>query len=423
MATPQGQDDAKAKKSKFQKADASILGFMGYKEEKASGGGKGKGGKGKGEGGEKGDSGGKGKKGQSKGDRKGGKGGKKGDRPKDPGEEQAAVPLPLAAPEQGAPQAQRRKDNWVPGMPPARESSQLKAQPKPKAAPVDASLTPAEMPPPGSPSAMPGAGSMPVNGALQPPRNNGGRYVPPNLRNKQGGKAEGPLSPNGQGLLFDRTSNGSSPFPGGMPPPPMPQQPLGRGPAMPPAAPTQPWQDGGMVPPPMGPPPMRPQVYPSADYGPGSAFQYYPAPQMMPYPMPPYVFMGSPGGCPGGCGAPAYGLGGVPGPISPEVRADKVTQARQQVDHYFSQNNLYGDLYLRRQMRPDGYVLISEIANFKLIKNITHGDETILMEAMSKSAVVEIDPTGKMVRPMSDPTYWPVVVGAQAQQPQAQEAF
>eukprot|EP00929_Paragymnodinium_shiwhaense_P019929 TRINITY_DN13434_c0_g1_i17.p1 TRINITY_DN13434_c0_g1~~TRINITY_DN13434_c0_g1_i17.p1 ORF type:complete len:337 (-),score=45.41 TRINITY_DN13434_c0_g1_i17:349-1359(-) len=260
MATPQGQDDAKAKKSKFQKADASILGFMGYKEEKASGGGKGKGGKGKGEGGEKGDSGGKGKKGQSKGDRKGGKGGKKGDRPKDPGEEQAAVPLPLAAPEQGAPQAQRRKDNWVPGMPPARESSQLKAQPKPKAAPVDASLTPAEMPPPGSPSAMPGAGSMPVNGALQPPRNNGGRYVPPNLRNKQGGKAEGPLSPNGQGLLFDRTSNGSSPFPGGMPPPPMPQQPLGRGPAMPPAAPTQPWQDGGMVPPPMGPPPMRPQV-------------------------------------------------------------------------------------------------------------------------------------------------------------------
>eukprot|EP00929_Paragymnodinium_shiwhaense_P019933 TRINITY_DN13434_c0_g1_i22.p1 TRINITY_DN13434_c0_g1~~TRINITY_DN13434_c0_g1_i22.p1 ORF type:complete len:395 (-),score=66.46 TRINITY_DN13434_c0_g1_i22:156-1340(-) len=375
MATPQGQDDAKAKKSKFQKADASILGFMGYKEEKASGGGKGKGGKGKGEGGEKGDSGGKGKKGQSKGDRKGGKGGKKGDRPKDPGEEQAAVPLPLAAPEQGAPQAQRRKDNWVPGMPPARESSQLKAQPKPKAAPVDASLTPAEMPPPGSPSAMPGAGSMPVNGALQPPRNNGGRYVPPNLRNKQGGKAEGPLSPN------------------------------------------------GMVPPPMGPPPMRPQVYPSADYGPGSAFQYYPAPQMMPYPMPPYVFMGSPGGCPGGCGAPAYGLGGVPGPISPEVRADKVTQARQQVDHYFSQNNLYGDLYLRRQMRPDGYVLISEIANFKLIKNITHGDETILMEAMSKSAVVEIDPTGKMVRPMSDPTYWPVVVGAQAQQPQAQEAF
>eukprot|EP00929_Paragymnodinium_shiwhaense_P019923 TRINITY_DN13434_c0_g1_i1.p1 TRINITY_DN13434_c0_g1~~TRINITY_DN13434_c0_g1_i1.p1 ORF type:complete len:355 (-),score=59.06 TRINITY_DN13434_c0_g1_i1:22-1086(-) len=329
MATPQGQDDAKAKKSKFQKADASILGFMGYKEEKASGGGKGKGGKGKGEGGEKGDSGGKGKKGQSKGDRKGGKGGKKGDRPKDPGEEQAAVPLPLAAPEQGAPQAQRRKDNWVPGMPPARESSQLKAQPKPKAAPVDASLTPAEMPPPGSPSAMPGAGSMPVNGALQPPRNNGGRYVPPNLRNKQGGKAEGPLSPN------------------------------------------------GMVPPPMGPPPMRPQVYPSADYGPGSAFQYYPAPQMMPYPMPPYVFMGSPGGCPGGCGAPAYGLGGVPGPISPEVRADKVTQARQQVDHYFSQNNLYGDLYLRRQMRPDGYVLISEIANFKLIKNITHGDSRI----------------------------------------------
>jgi hypothetical protein len=40
-------------------------------------------------------------------------------------------------------------------------------------------------------------------------------------------------------------------------------------------------------------------------------------------------------------------------------------------EYYFSVENLCKDLYLRRQMDNEGYVLLSEIAQFNRVKHIT----------------------------------------------------
>lgn len=75
---------------------------------------------------------------------------------------------------------------------------------------------------------------------------------------------------------------------------------------------------------------------------------------------------------------------------------------RKQLEYYFSKDNLINDLYLQSQMDQENYVLISTIANFKLVKRLTN-DLQLITSVFKEIPSVEVDSSEQKVR-STDPS-------------------
>ncbi|CAF4469765.1 unnamed protein product, partial [Rotaria magnacalcarata] len=64
------------------------------------------------------------------------------------------------------------------------------------------------------------------------------------------------------------------------------------------------------------------------------------------------------------------------------------------------------DIYLQSQMDADNYVPISLIANFKLVKRLTH-DLQLIIDVLKESPSVEVDTEEKRVRSSDYLAYLP----------------
>ncbi|CAO3596157.1 unnamed protein product [Absidia cylindrospora] len=67
----------------------------------------------------------------------------------------------------------------------------------------------------------------------------------------------------------------------------------------------------------------------------------------------------------------------------------------QQIEYYFSIDNLCKDIFLRKQMDTNGYVDLSFLANFNRVKNLST-DLSLIQNALSQSEVVEVTPENKI---------------------------
>lgn len=76
----------------------------------------------------------------------------------------------------------------------------------------------------------------------------------------------------------------------------------------------------------------------------------------------------------------------IPLPISPNQ--DPQQALTQQIDYYFSLDNLIKDIFLRKNMNADGWVPLSLILNFKRVKIIVNGIQNSLEEKEVKPGVI-----------------------------------
>lgn len=58
-------------------------------------------------------------------------------------------------------------------------------------------------------------------------------------------------------------------------------------------------------------------------------------------------------------------------------------------EYYFSSENLQKDIFLRRNMNPDGSIPISFIAGFNRVKALTQ-DVELIIKAVESSDIVEV---------------------------------
>ncbi|KAG1679551.1 La-related protein 1 [Nymphon striatum] len=79
---------------------------------------------------------------------------------------------------------------------------------------------------------------------------------------------------------------------------------------------------------------------------------------------------------------------------------------RQQIEYYFSQENLTKDIYLRRKMNDQGFIPISVIATFPRVQALTN-DINLIVEAMRESSAVELQ-DNIMLRTCENPLMWPL---------------
>ncbi|KAF9905821.1 La ribonucleoprotein domain member 1 [Lobosporangium transversale] len=75
----------------------------------------------------------------------------------------------------------------------------------------------------------------------------------------------------------------------------------------------------------------------------------------------------------------------------------------QQMEYYFSVENLCKDVYMRTQMDSEGYVPLSLIANFNRVKHLTT-DHSLIKEAIKDSKVIELN--GDNIRRRGDWATW-----------------
>lgn len=80
---------------------------------------------------------------------------------------------------------------------------------------------------------------------------------------------------------------------------------------------------------------------------------------------------------------------------------------RNQIEYYFSDENLENDIYLRGQMDPFGYVPLSLIGSFNRVKSLTQ-DFGLLVSAASTSQLLEMS-AEYMIRRRDNPEKWPLV--------------
>ncbi|CAH2006249.1 unnamed protein product [Acanthoscelides obtectus] len=80
---------------------------------------------------------------------------------------------------------------------------------------------------------------------------------------------------------------------------------------------------------------------------------------------------------------------------------------RNQIEYYFSDDNLNSDFFLRSKMDPEGYVPVSLIASFHRVRALTH-HVALVVEAISYSDKLELT-AGFKVRPKLDPLKWPIL--------------
>ncbi|KAK4781116.1 hypothetical protein SAY87_017222 [Trapa incisa] len=107
--------------------------------------------------------------------------------------------------------------------------------------------------------------------------------------------------------------------------------------------------------------------------------------------------------------APPQDLRGVPFQLSPQPiyvpSLDPLLRARilNQIEYYFSDENLIKDTYLRQNMDVQGWVPVNLIAGFKKVTNLTDNINLIL-DSIQASAVVEVQ--GDKVRKRNDWIRW-----------------
>ncbi|KAF8932656.1 La ribonucleoprotein domain member 1B [Dissophora ornata] len=75
----------------------------------------------------------------------------------------------------------------------------------------------------------------------------------------------------------------------------------------------------------------------------------------------------------------------------------------QQMEYYFSVENLCKDVYMRNQMDSEGYVPLSLVANFNRVKSLTT-DLGLIKEALKPSKEIELN--GDKIRRRDDWTIW-----------------
>jgi len=86
---------------------------------------------------------------------------------------------------------------------------------------------------------------------------------------------------------------------------------------------------------------------------------------------------------------------------------DLVELLKQQIEYYFSEENLEKDFYLRRKMDSEGYLPIKLIASFQRVQNMTH-DYNIVVSAIMSSEILQVKEDMSCVRTMITPTKWPI---------------
>ncbi|KAF9421202.1 La ribonucleoprotein domain member 1 [Podila epigama] len=75
----------------------------------------------------------------------------------------------------------------------------------------------------------------------------------------------------------------------------------------------------------------------------------------------------------------------------------------QQMEYYFSVENLCKDVYMRNQMDAEGYVPLSLVANFNRVKSLTT-DHALIKDALKSSNVIEVN--GDKIRKKGDWATW-----------------
>ncbi|KAF9389160.1 La ribonucleoprotein domain member 1 [Podila verticillata] len=75
----------------------------------------------------------------------------------------------------------------------------------------------------------------------------------------------------------------------------------------------------------------------------------------------------------------------------------------QQMEYYFSVENLCKDVYMRTQMDAEGYVPFSLVANFNRVKSLTT-DHALIKETLKSSKVIEV--SGDKIRKKGDWATW-----------------
>ena len=95
----------------------------------------------------------------------------------------------------------------------------------------------------------------------------------------------------------------------------------------------------------------------------------------------------------------------------PETGESLKNKIRSQIEYYFSDTNLNGDIFIRRKMDPEGYLAISLIATFHRVQNLTT-DLTLIIESLLDSEIVQLSEDHIKARPKVDPLKWPIVEDA-----------
>lgn len=80
---------------------------------------------------------------------------------------------------------------------------------------------------------------------------------------------------------------------------------------------------------------------------------------------------------------------------------------RNQIEYYFSEDNLNRDFFLRRKMDPEGYLPVALIASFHRVQALTN-NVALIVDAISSSNKIELS-AGFKVRAKHDPTKWPIL--------------
>ena len=75
------------------------------------------------------------------------------------------------------------------------------------------------------------------------------------------------------------------------------------------------------------------------------------------------------------------------------------------MEYYFSLQNLCRDIFLRSKMDDSGWILVSVIANFNRMRLLTP-DQTVIVDALIGSAIVELSADGLLMRPRDNWRNW-----------------
>ncbi|KAL8240392.1 hypothetical protein R6Q59_013747 [Mikania micrantha] len=100
----------------------------------------------------------------------------------------------------------------------------------------------------------------------------------------------------------------------------------------------------------------------------------------------------------------------VRGPLYYPVQDHLHVKIRNQIDYYFSNDNLVKDTYLRQHMDKQGWVPVNLIAGFNKVSSLTD-NVMLILDVMQKSTVVEVQ--GDKMRRQNDWMRWLMPAAAQ----------
>lgn len=102
----------------------------------------------------------------------------------------------------------------------------------------------------------------------------------------------------------------------------------------------------------------------------------------------------------------AYGMPTQMPPGMPAISQDQLLLAvQQQIEYYFSVQNLVKDVFLRSKMNDEGWISLHVIASFNRVRMLTP-DLAMIMEALSGSTSVELSPDNLFLRPKQNFQQW-----------------